>query len=317
MTPAHAGGLPSRSAADGRLTARVVGALWWDRHRGLEQIDRFLDRSVRRRARRHGFHPTTVKIMIDGVLENHTGALLEPYCDGCGGHDRQPRADLRRPRPARRGASTELDRLGFQVHLHAIGDRAVRNALDAVEAAREANGPATTGITSRTSRWSSPTTSPRFAELGVVANCQAYWAQTEPQMDELTIPFLGPDRADLQYPFGGLLRAGAPAGDGQRLGGHDRRPARADRGRGDAGSTRAPRQRAVPARPSACRSAEALDAFTAGSAYVNHDAEAGRLTAGARADLAVLDQDIRAIPGREIADASVVLTVCAGRIVHG
>ena len=74
-----------RSLADaGRLTARVVGALWWDRHRGMEQIPEFVEQ--RERGTGGAFHATTVKIMTDGVLENYTGALLQPYCDGCGGH---------------------------------------------------------------------------------------------------------------------------------------------------------------------------------------------------------------------------------------
>jgi len=89
-------------ARAGSLTARVVGALWWERSRGLEQID---DLVHRRAHGADGFHPTTVKIMVDGVLENHTGALLEPYCDGCGGHTDNraglPGAHARDRRPGR------------------------------------------------------------------------------------------------------------------------------------------------------------------------------------------------------------------------
>ena len=119
-------------AADGRLTGRVVGALWWDRHRGLEQVDDLIDR---RELDAPGFHPTTVKIMIDGVLENYTGALLEPYCDGCGGHT-SDRGLNYVDAELLASAVTTLDAAGFQVHMHAIGDRAVRMALDAVRAAR-------------------------------------------------------------------------------------------------------------------------------------------------------------------------------------
>ena len=104
---------------------------------------------------------------------------------------------------------TQLDRHGFQVHLHAIGDRAVRNALDAVEAARSANGPSDHRHHIAHVQVVRPEDVPRFRELGVVANVQAYWAQMEPQMEELTIPFLGRDRAHRQYPFGDLLRSGA------------------------------------------------------------------------------------------------------------
>ena len=111
--------------------------MWWDRHRGLEQI---ADLQTQRELGAVGsFAPTTVKIMVDGILENQTGALLEPYCDGCGGRTTNlgltyVDAELLAT------AVTALDALGFQVHMHAIGDRAVRIALDAVAAARAANG---------------------------------------------------------------------------------------------------------------------------------------------------------------------------------
>ena len=141
-----------------------------------------------------GSRATSVKIMQDGVCENFTAAMLEPYLR---------RARARRPRTAGisfvepellKGRVTRLDAEGFQVHFHAIGDRAVREALDAIEAARAANGPSTSGTTSRTSRWSTPTTCRGSAQLGVVANAQPLWAAHEPQMDELTIPFLGEPR---------------------------------------------------------------------------------------------------------------------------
>jgi predicted amidohydrolase YtcJ len=307
-----------RLAASGRLTARVVGALWWERERGLEQIDDLL---ARRGSASHttvsgiGFHPTSVKIMLDGVLENFTGAMLEPYCDGHGGHGSQRGLTYLDPEVHRR-AVVELDRLGFQVHHHAIGDRATRLALDAIQAARQANLDVYNRHNIAHIQVVHPADLPRFAELGVVANAQAYWAQSEPQMDTLTIPFLGPDRADLQYPFAGLLRAGARLAMGSDWAVTTANPL----DQIEVAVTRVdPEHRDNPPFLPAERLSvgQALDAFTAGSAFVNHDADAGRLAPGARADLAVVDQDIRAIPGREIADAGVVLTVCAGRVVHG
>ena len=89
--------------------------------------------------------------MCDGVLENHTGAMLRPYCDAAG-HETDERGLAYVDHDELAEAVTALDAHGFQVHMHAIGDRAVRNGLDAVEAARAANGPGTPDTTSRTSR---------------------------------------------------------------------------------------------------------------------------------------------------------------------
>ncbi len=196
-------------AASGQLTARVVGALWWDRHRGLDQVDDlFARREAGSVAAVGSFHPTSVKIMIDGVRENFTGASLEPYCDGLGGHTENTGL-VHIDRTELAEAVTAVDRRGFQVHMHAIGDRAVRNALDAVAAARLANG-----VTDHRHHFAhlqlvTPEDIPRFSELGVVANTQAYWAQMELQMEQLTIAFLGRDRAERQYPFADLVRSGA------------------------------------------------------------------------------------------------------------
>lgn len=300
-----------RSLADAdRLTARVVGALWWDRHRELDQIDDFL--TQREAGRTGNFHPTSVKIMTDGVLENFTGALLEPYCDGCGGHtDNHGLSYVERDLLA--AAVTQLDRHGFQVHLHAIGDRAVRNGLDAIEAARIANGTNDNRHHIAHVQIVQPEDVPRFRELGVVANCQAYWAQLEPQMEELTIPYLGRDRAQRQYPFGDLARSGATLAMGSDWSVTTANPLEQI----EVAVTRVdPEKRDnAPFLPEQALSIEAaMRAFTAGSAYANHDAAAGTLAVGKRADLVVLDHDVFT-SGLPTADARVDLTVAGGRVV--
>jgi predicted amidohydrolase YtcJ len=294
----------------GRLTARVVGALWWDRHRELDQIPEFLAQRERGTAR---FRPTTVKIMTDGVMENHTGALLEPYCDGCGGHtDNHGLTYVERDLLA--AAVTELDRLGFQTHMHAIGDRAVRNALDAVQAARAANGPSDRRHHIAHLQLVQPEDVPRFRELGVTANCQAYWAQMEPQMEELTLPFLGRDRADLQYPFGDLMRSGATLAMGSDWAVTTANPLEEI----EVAVTRIdPENRDnAPFLPEqALPLPVALAAFTAGSAYVNHDDEAGTIAPGRRADLVVLDRNLFARDAGPVGDAHVKFTIAAGSVV--
>lgn len=310
VTPATLEAYRSLASA-GRLTARVVGALWWDRHRELDQLPEFLEQ--RERGAVGSFHPTSVKIMTDGVLENYTGALLEPYCDGCGGHtDNHGLSYVERDLLA--AAVTELDRNGFQVHMHAIGDRAVRNALDAVQAARTANGANDNRHHIAHIQVVQPHDVLRFAELGVVANCQAYWAQLEPQMEELTIPYLGRERAQLQYPFGDLQRSGARLAMGSDWSVTTANPLEEI----EVAVTRVdPENRSnAPFLPDQALSLEvALAAFTAGSAYVNHDDEAGTITPGRRADLAVLDRDLFTT-GEPTADATVELTVAGGQVVY-
>ncbi|KUM99833.1 amidohydrolase [Streptomyces yokosukanensis] len=300
------------AALDGSLTARVRGALWWDRERGAEQIPELVEK---RAAFSHGrFRAGTVKLMLDGVAENHTAALLDPYLDRCG------------CATANRGKSfidrarlpeyvTELDALGFQCHFHALGDRAVRDALDAVEAARAANGPSDTRPHLAHLQVVHPDDVPRFARLGATANIQPLWAAHEPQMDELTIPFLGAERAAWQYPFGALLRSGARLAAGSDWPVSSPDPLQGVHvavNRVEPGGTAAvflPKER--------LGLADALRAYTAGSAYVNHLDDSGRVAAGALADLVVLDRDPFAGPPEEIANTAVALTYVGGERVYG
>ena len=298
-------------AGSGELTARVVGALWWDRHRGLDQLPEFL--TQREQGAAEGFHPTTVKIMTDGVLENHTGALLEPYCDGCGGHtDNVGLSYVEQDLLC--AAVTELDRHGFQVHMHAIGDRAVRNALDAVEAARTANGHNDLRHHIAHVQIVQPEDVPRFRELDVVANCQPYWAQLEPQMEELTLPFLGRDRSERQYPFGDFLRSGVRMAMGSDWSVTTANPLEEI----EVAVTRVDpeaRDNAPFLPEQSLPLGVALSGFTAGSAHVNHDDDGGVLRVGNRADLALLDRNLFADDAGPIGDARVDHTIASGRVV--
>ncbi|MEW2295012.1 amidohydrolase [Streptomyces sp. NPDC006743] len=295
------------AARDGSLTARVRGALWWDRARGPEQIPELVEK---RAALSHGrFRAGSVKLMLDGVAENGTAALLEPYLDRCG--CATANRGTRFIDPGRLPEYvTALDALGFQCHFHALGDGAVRDALDAVEAARAANGPSDTRPHLAHLQVVHPDDVPRFARLGATANIQPLWAAHEPQMDELTIPFLGAERAGWQYPFGSLLRAGAALAAGSDWPVSSPDPLQ---GIHVAVNRREPGGSAPVFLPGErIGLAEAVRAYTAGSARVNHLDDTGEVREGALADLVVLDRDPFAGPPEEIADTKVRETYVGG-----
>ncbi|MFJ5710630.1 MULTISPECIES: amidohydrolase [unclassified Streptomyces] len=300
------------AAKDGSLTARVTGALWWDRERGAEQIPELVDRREQLTSGR--FRATSVKIMQDGIAENFTAAMLTPYLDGCGCATGNSGLSFVDP-VALRGHVTELDALGFQVHFHALGDRAVREALDAIEAAVGANGRRGNRHHLAHLQVVHPEDLPRFAALGAIANIQPLWAAHEPQMDELTIPFLGPERAAWQYPFGSLLRAGATLAAGSDWPVSSPNPIEGihvavNRRDPEAEDDRVfyPEER--------LDLLSALTAYTAGAAHVNGLDDAGSLLPGHLADLVVLDRDILAAPADEIAEARVERTYVGGRLVY-
>ncbi|WP_406509328.1 amidohydrolase [Streptomyces sp. NBC_00212] len=299
------------AARDGSLTARVVGALWWDRERGAEQIPELVDR---RRELSHGrFNAGSVKIMQDGVAETGTAALLGPYLDACGCATANTGTSFVDPAELR-SYVTQLDALGFQAHFHALGDRAVREALDAVQAAREANGWTDTRPHLAHLQIVHPDDIDRFRALGATANIQPLWASHEPQMDELTIPFLGEERAAWQYPFAALLHAGATVAAGSDWPVSSPDPMEGIHtavnriAPGEKGPAFLPAQRIT--------LTAAFAAYTAGTAHVNHLDDTGSIRAGALADLAVLDRDPYAAPPEEIGATRVLATYVGGRQVH-
>jgi predicted amidohydrolase YtcJ len=304
------------AARQGVLTARVRGALWWDRARGADQIEDILGRREASTPARR-FSARTVKIMQDGVAENYTAGMLEPYLDSCGCQTSE-RGLSHVGADELRSHVTALDALGFQVHFHAIGDRAVRECLDAVTAARAANGSTDHRHHIAHLQVVHPDDLPRFAHLGVTANVQALWAAHEPQMDELTIPFLGAERSARQYLFGDLLRSGARLAAGSDWAVTSANPLRAIHvavNRALPGSTGS---QAAPFLPDQrLHPTEAFAAYTAGSAFVNHlDDVTGSIDPGKFADLIVLDRDPLTGPPGEIGSTSVLATYVEGDAVY-
>jgi predicted amidohydrolase YtcJ len=293
----------------GELTVFATGALWWDRHRGMEQIE---DLEQMRSEPLGRYMPVAVKLMLDGVVENNTAALLEPYHDGEGGASSNRGMDFIEPELLKE-IVTQLDRRGFSCHFHAIGDGAVRNGLDAVEAARLANGWTHARHNICHLQVVHPHDVPRFRRLGVSANAQALWAQDGADQIELTKPYLGDLRSSWQYPFGSLLRSGATLAMGSDWG-----VSTADvMAQIDTAVTRLNHDEPElpPLNPDERISfLDALTGFTAGSAFVNQREDiSGTLAVGRLADLVVLDRD--PLMNWPIREASVAMSVIDGRVV--
>ena len=196
------------------------------------------------------------------------------------------------------------------------GGRAVRQALDAVEAARAANGWTDTRPHLAHIQVVHPDDLPRFRRLGALANAQPLWAVEEDQMTELTLPVLGPIVSAHQYPFRSLLRHGAT-----RVMGSDWSVSTPDPLlEMEVAVTRVSpeaRGRTAPFLPEERISLlDALRAFTAGSAHVQHFDEAGTLEFGKLADLAILDRDLFDEAEGPIGEARVLATFVDGVAVY-
>ena len=310
-----------RAAADRLLTCRVTGARWWDRLSGLGQIDTL---QARREAADGGgyFRATSVKLMLDGVCETFTAAMGTPYLDGHG-HATDRTGNLFIDEAELAEATRRLGDLGFQMHFHAIGDRAVTTALDLL--AKLPDGSRAGGRHHIAHlQFVSPADLERFAALGVIANYQPLWACKDEQNDQLTVPFVGPERAMWQYRIGSALRLGTRVAFGSDWPVSSADPLQEMHVAvnrmlsvrlGEPGSV----ETTMPLLPGeAITVHDAVDAFTRGVAYVNHEEDvAGTLEPGKLADVAVLTQDIYEIPRTTIGNTSVALTIASGQVVYG
>jgi predicted amidohydrolase YtcJ len=283
----------------GKLTARVVVSQSVDVERGPEQV---AELAARRARYTHGrLRATAAKIFADGVVEAETAALLAPYLDrpGWSGEPNLSQEAFDR-------LAIALDAAGFQIHVHAIGDRAVRMTLDALEAARTANGPRDARPLVAHLEVIDPADIPRFRRLDALPDFQPFWAFADSYIRDLTLPQLGPERSRWIYPIESVVRTGAVvvAGsdwnvssmnplDGMQVAVTRRDPA-------DASSkTFIPEERVD--------LATILAAYTINGAYASHEEqETGSIEAGKAADLVVLDRNLFEIPPETLHEAKLL-----------
>jgi predicted amidohydrolase YtcJ len=308
------------AAADGTLTASVVGALWWDRHRGPGQVDDLLSRREQASAGR--FRATSVKLMLDGVCETFTAAMGTPYLDKHG-HETGHHGNFFIDPEELKSIVQRLSAEDFQLHFHALGDGAVTAGLDALEtlpAAQRARGRHHLAHL----QFIRPQDMDRFRALNAVANFQPLWACADPQMIELTLPFVGPERSNWQYQIGSLANRGSrlafgsdwPVSSGDPL---QEMHVAVNRVLSHALGRAGTPECEEPLLPDQAITIDtAIKAFTEGVAYVNHEEDVtGRLLPGIRADLVVLNQNLYAIPPTDIGSTATALTVANGHLLHG
>ncbi len=299
-------------AERGLLTMRTEGNLRWTRERGDEQLDDLLSRREQGQVGR--LRIRGAKIFQDGVAENFTAAMLEPYLDGHGASTGNCGIGMHDPDELAHMV-TLLDREGFQVHIHALGDRAVRESLDAIEAAQEANGRRDARHHLAHLQFVHPEDVPRFRDLAVVANCSPLWACLSGYVEELTLPFLTETTARTMYPFGSLHRAGAQLAFGSDWSVSTANPLP----QLEVAVTRVyPGEDGEPLLPDERLDlTTAIAAFTRGSAFVNElDEETGTIEPGKLADLVVLDRDLLAPDAGLPSEARVLATFVEGEAVY-
>ncbi|MGD9905087.1 MAG: amidohydrolase [Vicinamibacterales bacterium] len=304
-------------ARQGKLTARARLSLYADPARGAAQVDDFV--RWRGEVTEPGVTAGTVKIFVDGVIEAETAAVLEPYL---------PLKGTPTGRPPSRGLPnftdealtalvTRLDREGFQTHMHAIGDAAVRQGLDAIAAAAVANGPRDRRPHLAHVQLFHPADIARFRELGVVATIQPLWAYADSYIRDLTEPRLGPTRSRWLYPFQSLHRAGAVLAGGSDWSVSSVNPLDAVQVAVTRRGLTAPPDAAAWLPEERLDLATVLAAYTVGGAYVSFEEQvSGSLEVGKYADLVVLDQHLFAIPPEAIHRTRVLWTLREGRPVY-
>ncbi len=298
----------SDAAKKGALTLRVIAAI----HLGDPLPDSMLPklRQLRTRFASARVHPTAVKLFADGVIESRTAALLAPYLDrhadsGTPVYDPAALKDL----------AVALDREGLQIHVHAIGDRAIRMTLDAFAYARARNGAHDARHSITHLQLIDPDDVPRFRELGVVANFQALWANGDEYLTRLTEPALGSRRSRWLYPIASVVRSGAVVSGGSDWSVSSLNPL-------DAIETGMSHRPPGDTTQAVWNPVERVDLptmlamYTINAAYANRgERETGSIEVGKLADLIVLERNLFEIPTEEIHTVRVLRTLLEGKTV--
>ena len=249
-----------------------------------------------------------IKVFADGVLEipSQTASLTKPY------RNTGKAGDLLFD-PARFAElATAADKQGLIVHVHALGDRAVKESLNGIEAARKANGDSHLPHTLTHIQLADPEDFPRFRQLGVIAALQLFWANAGEETIELIKPYVDPELYRWQYPARSLLDAGATISGAsdwfvstpnvfEAI--YQAETRKGPEGVLDPGQ-RMPRE-------------AMLFAYTRNSARaMNQQDSIGSLAPGMQADLVLLDRDVLTVSPEELKDTKVVWTMLGGTTVY-
>jgi predicted amidohydrolase YtcJ len=256
-----------------------------------------------------------VKIFADGVIEypSQTAALLEPYLDAHG-HPTNNRGPSYFTQENLNDIVSAADAANLTVHIHAIGDRAVRSALDAIAEARRRNGDRDNRDQIAHLELVNPADFPRFKALNVIANFQLLWAQRDDYITNATLNYLGPERSRYIYPARSIRDAGARIAGGSDWGVSSFNAFEAM----EHAITRSERRGAEPLLPEQSLALQDMvDAYTINAAFaLKQERTTGSLEPGKRADFIVLDRDIFAIDPFELHDTRVLSTYLDGRQVY-
>ncbi|HEX2590950.1 MAG TPA: amidohydrolase [Rhizomicrobium sp.] len=307
ITPAMAEAYHAADRA-GALTLRVVGAQNVDTARGVEQIPAMI--ALRDRVRGPMFNADAAKIFLDGEIEMHTAAVLADYADLPGSRGAMLVS------PARLDVLVQrLDRAGFMIHMHAMGDAAVRHGLDAIARAERANGPRDRRHQLAHLALVDPADVPRFAQLGVTANFQPLWFQADDPATAGTDHALTPRLRQSLYPIARIAAAHARIVASSDWPSTSINPLEAIQ----AAITRQPLDGSKPARQPDQRMtlAAMLAAYTRDAAWVaGEDRNDGTQAVGKAADLIVLDRNLFQVKSGDLRTARVLLTMLNGREVY-
>lgn len=291
-----------------QLNLKVVAALATDPGKPDSQVEELV--ALRNKYAADRLVPSSAKIFEDGCIEYHTAAMLTPYSD-----DAKQKGILNWDKERLTSFAKALDKAGFQIHVHAIGDQAVRVALDALEAAKKENGDLNNRHQIAHLELIAPEDIPRFRELGIIANFQPFWCFSDHWIKESTTPLIGTERADRLYQIESVMKTGAVVCAGSDWTVSSLDPLAAIQ----VGMTREPLKEPYgePWLPDERASlASLIAAYTINGAYTNHQEEnTGSLEKGKAADFIVLDKNLFAIPPREIASTRVLRTFVDGEEV--
>jgi predicted amidohydrolase YtcJ len=300
-----------------RLNMRVRGTFSLENSRETAQTQ--IGRAVKFRARwavdPEFLRADAVKIFADGVVEYpmQTAALLEPYLDAAG-HPTGNRGPTYYTQDELNRLVGAADAAGFTVHVHAIGDRAVRSTLDAFADSRKQHGQLDNRDQIAHLELVEPADFPRFRQLEVIANFQLLWAERDPYIVGGTLAYIGPQRSKYIYPARSLRDAGALIAGGSDWSVSSFDPFKAM----EHAITRCEARGKEPLLPEqAIGLQDIVDAYTINAAFaLKQEHTTGSLEPGKRGDFIVLDRDIFAIDPFDLHETRVLATYLDGREVY-